>query len=113
MPIGNLTAFLQYLMQILFSVLMAVFMFVFVPRAAVSAGRIQEVLETSRRVRRPGAAGQRSHAAPRHGVRIEFRDVEFRYPGAEQPVLRDISFDGRARARRPPSSAAPAAASRR
>src|SRR6185436_9093709 len=46
MPIGNLTAFLQYIMQILFTVLMAVFMFVFVPRAAVSAGRIQEVLET-------------------------------------------------------------------
>ena len=45
MPIGNLTAFLQYLMQILFTVLMAVFMFIFVPRAAVSAGRIQEVLE--------------------------------------------------------------------
>src|SRR5665811_1134696 len=53
MPIGNLTAFLQYLMQILFSVLMAVFMFVFVPRAAVSAGRIQEVLETEPSVRDP------------------------------------------------------------
>ncbi|MGH2464338.1 MAG: ABC transporter permease, partial [Candidatus Limnocylindrales bacterium] len=46
MPIGNLTAFLQYLTQILFAVLMAVIMFVFVPRAAVSAGRIQEVLQT-------------------------------------------------------------------
>src|SRR5438876_6833359 len=53
MPIGNLTAFLQYLMQILFSVLMAVFMFVFVPRAAVSAGRIQEVLDTEPSVRDP------------------------------------------------------------
>src|SRR5207247_1947729 len=46
MPIGNLTAFLTYLMQILMSVLLAVFMFIFVPRAAVSADRINEVLET-------------------------------------------------------------------
>ena len=55
MPIGNLTAFLQYLMQILFTVLMAVFMFIFVPRAAVSAGRIQEVLEAEPTVRDPKA----------------------------------------------------------
>ena len=90
MPIGNLTAFLQYLMQILFTVLMAVFMFIFVPRAAVSAGRIQEVLEAEPTVRDP--------EAPRHlpdgedGGRIEFRDVEFGYPGAQEPVLRDVSF---------------------
>src|SRR5207244_10270784 len=53
MPIGNLTAFLQYLLQIMFSMLMGVFMFVFVPRAAVSAGRIQEVLDTAPLVRDP------------------------------------------------------------
>ena len=94
MPIGNLTAFLQYLMQILFAVLMAVFMFVFIPRAAVSAGRIQEVLETEPMIRDP------EHPVPiptqrpgeRTGAEIEFRDVEFRYPSAEEPVLHAISF---------------------
>lgn len=94
MPIGNLTAFLQYLMQILFSVLMAVFMFVFVPRAAVSAGRIIEVLEREPSVRDPEHAVTRP-AVARTGVHLEFRNVEFRYPGAEQPVLRDISFEVR------------------
>jgi ATP-binding cassette, subfamily B, multidrug efflux pump len=95
MPIGNLTAFLQYLMQILFSVLMAVFMFVFVPRAAVSAGRIQEVLQTEPSVGDPEQPVAVT-VVPRTGGRLEFRDVEFRYPGAEQPVLREISFDVRA-----------------
>ncbi|MGH9883993.1 MAG: ABC transporter ATP-binding protein, partial [bacterium] len=90
MPIGNLTAFLQYLMQILFTVLMAVFMFVFVPRAAVSAGRIQEVLETEPSIRDPKEPTPLP--AARGGGRIEFRNVEFRYPGAQDPVLREISF---------------------
>jgi len=109
MPIGNLTAFLQYLLQIMFAMLMAVFMFIFVPRAAVSAGRIQEVLETEPSIRDPqqpvrlaavhddrdgadrnGADGD--GARPHRGGRIEFRDVEFRYPGAQEPVLHDVSF---------------------
>jgi ATP-binding cassette subfamily B multidrug efflux pump len=93
MPIGNLTAFLQYLMQILFSVLMAVFMFVFVPRAAVSAGRIEEVLETEPSVRDPEQPIRLPVSDGKTGARIEFRDVEFRYPGAQDPVLRDISFE--------------------
>jgi ATP-binding cassette, subfamily B, multidrug efflux pump len=106
MPIGNLTAFLQYLLQILFAVLMAVFMFIFVPRAAVSAGRIQEVLETQPSVHDPeepvrlAAVAVRSGGNSRDGRdapagtggRVEFRDVEFRYPGAQDPVLRDVSF---------------------
>ena len=96
MPIGNLTAFLQYLLQIMFAVLMAVFMFVLVPRAAVSAGRIQEVLETEPSVRDPerpirltaiGGDG----AGPHRGGRVELRNVEFRYPGAQDPVLHDVS----------------------
>ncbi len=93
MPIGNLTAFLQYLLQILFAVLMAVFMFIFIPRAAVSAGRIQEVLETEASVRDPETP-VRMEPVKGGGVggRIEFRDVEFRYPGAQDPVLRDVSF---------------------
>ena len=93
MPIGNLTAFLQYLMQILFAVLMAVIMFVFVPRAAVSAGRIQEVLEMEVSVRDPERAVPLPKVA-QPGT-VEFRDVEFRYPGAENPVLMEISFVAR------------------
>jgi ATP-binding cassette subfamily B protein len=96
MPIGNLTAFLQYLMQILFTVLMAVFMFVFVPRAAVSAGRIQEVLEAEPTVRDPKTPrllpASDVHPRASRGGRVEFRDVEFRYPGAQEPILRDVSF---------------------
>jgi ATP-binding cassette subfamily B multidrug efflux pump len=88
MPIGNLTAFLMYIMQILMSVMMATIMFVMVPRAAVSAGRIQAVLETRPSVEDPTVPAAPSAA---HGF-VEFRDVEFRYPGAEHPVLRGISF---------------------
>ena len=98
MPIGNLTAFLQYLMQILFAVLMAVFMFILVPRATVSAGRIQEVLDTEPMVRdpeHPVALPAAQAGAERRGATIEFRDVEFRYPGAEDPVLHHISFTAR------------------
>ncbi len=106
MPIGNLTAFLAYLMQILMAVLMAVFMFILVPRAAVSADRIQEVLNTEPSIHDPEtpvsmpavlaahARGSGS-AAPTIAGTVEFRNVEFRYPGAEQPVLRDISFTAR------------------
>jgi ATP-binding cassette subfamily B protein len=90
MPIGNLTAFLQYLMQILFTTLMAVFLFVFVPRAAVSAGRIQEVLETRPSVVDPPEPVRL--ATTEGGGRVEFRNVEFRYPGAQDAVLFDVSF---------------------
>jgi ATP-binding cassette, subfamily B, multidrug efflux pump len=88
MAIGNLTAFLQYVMQILFAVLMAVVMFVMVPRAAVSADRIQQVLATEPALHDPPV---RAVEKVEHGL-VEFRDVEFRYPGAEDAVLRDISF---------------------
>jgi ATP-binding cassette subfamily B protein len=88
MPIGNLTAFLTYVMQILFSVMMATVMFVMVPRAAVSADRIQAVLETVPSVNDP-ATPVSTGTTKGH---LEFRDVEFRYPGAQDPVLHDISF---------------------
>jgi ATP-binding cassette, subfamily B, multidrug efflux pump len=91
MPIGDLTAFLQYVFQILFSVLMATFMFVMVPRAAVSAGRIMEVLDTEPTIVDPEQPVQ---DVPVAGL-VEFRDVEFRYPGAEEPVLSGISFTAR------------------
>lgn len=90
MPIGNLVAFLQYLMQILMAVLMAVIMFVMVPRAAVSAGRIREVVDTVPAIRDPEAAAR--VPSPARAGRVEFRDVEFRYPGAADPVLRGVSF---------------------
>ncbi|HEY8135544.1 MAG TPA: ABC transporter ATP-binding protein [Candidatus Limnocylindrales bacterium] len=90
MPIGNLTAFLTYLMQILMSVLMAVFMFILVPRAAVSADRINEILEIDPLIKDAPDPTPISLTGP--GIRVELRNVEFRYPGAEQPVLRDVSF---------------------
>lgn len=88
MLIGELTAFLTYLLHILFSVLMATMMFVMVPRAAASADRIQEVLDTEPEITDPEAPAP---SPPRRGT-LEFRDVEFRYPGAEEPVLSRISF---------------------
>ena len=88
MPIGNLTAFLAYIMQILFSVMMAVMMSLMIPRAAASAERIQEVLQTASSV---VDTTEPKTPVQRKGL-IEFKDVEFRYPGAEVPVLSEISF---------------------
>jgi ATP-binding cassette subfamily B protein len=90
MQIGNLTAFLQYLLQILFAVLTAVFMFILIPRGAVSSGRINEVLGTEPTIHDPAVPVEPTDPAER-GV-VEFRGVEFRYPGAEEPVLHDLSF---------------------
>ena len=88
MQIGALTAFLMYLMQILMAVMMATFMAILIPRAAVCADRIGEVLDTNSSV-----------APPEHPVRLvsaqaelELRDAGFHYPGAAAPVLRSISF---------------------
>jgi len=91
MPIGDLTAFLTYIIQILFAVLMATIMFVMVPRAAVSAQRIMEVLDTQPTIADP----QRPVTDVAEAGNVEFRDVEFRYPGAEEPVLSGISFTAR------------------
>jgi len=88
MPIGNLSAFLQYVMLILFSVMMAALIFVMVPRAAASAERINAILDTDSSICDPELPTEL--AEPR-GV-VEFRDVEFRYPGAEDAVLCGISF---------------------
>ena len=94
LSIGNLTAFQQYLAQILFAVLTATFMFILVPRAAVSAGRIREVLDTTPSIVDPIDPVAPPIDGPDAGV-VEFRNVEFRYPGAEEPVLRGISFRAR------------------
>ena len=91
MPIGDLTAFLTYIVQILFAVLMATIMFVMVPRAAVSAQRIMEVLDTKPTIGDP----ERPATGVAEAGNVEFRDVEFRYPGAEDPVISGISFTAR------------------
>ncbi len=88
MPIGNLTAFMAYIMQILMAVMMSVMMFVMIPRASASAERIQEVLELQPSITDPKTpARERSSQAS-----VEFREVEFTYPGAEAPVLKSITF---------------------
>ncbi|WP_309647350.1 ABC transporter ATP-binding protein [Nocardioides sp.] len=89
MEVGALTAFLSYLMQILMSVMMGTFMLMMIPRSAVCADRISEVLATDSSVV-PSPTPVR-HVTGRG--RLELDGVGFTYPGAEQPVLCDVSFD--------------------
>lgn len=91
MQIGDLTAFLAYLMQIVMSVMMATFMFMMVPRAEVCAERIEEVLGTESSVAAPSAPVVELR---RHG-HLEVRGAGFRYPGAEEPVLKSIDLVAR------------------
>jgi len=88
MPIGNLTAFLTYIMEIMISIMLAMGMFVMVPRAEASAERVQEVLNTKPSIKDPTTPVE-PHKS--RGT-VEFCNVEFSYPGAEESVLRDISF---------------------
>ena len=92
MQVGSITAFIAYLIQILVAVMMATFMTMMIPRAMVSAERIRDVLDTSTSVVVP------AHGATEVAGRGElaFEDVSFAFPGAENPVLEDISFTGRA-----------------
>jgi len=88
MEIGAMVAYLTYLIQILFAVVMVTFMVSMIPRAAVAAERVIEVLETESTVRQP------EHPVtelPERGT-LEFRDVAFAYPGADRPVLCNLSF---------------------
>jgi ATP-binding cassette subfamily B protein len=91
MQIGALTAFISYLLQILMSVMMATFVFMMVPRAEVSAERIMEVLGTEPDLLPPPSPVTELDS---HG-HLELRAAEFRYPGAEKPVLSGISLDAR------------------
>jgi ATP-binding cassette subfamily B protein len=88
MPVGSLMAFIQYIMQIMFSLVMVSFLFVIIPRASVSAGRINEVLNISPEIRDPDHPAESDERVKT----LEFRDVTFRYPGAEQPALSHVSF---------------------
>ncbi|MFI6102809.1 ABC transporter ATP-binding protein [Streptomyces sp. NPDC051310] len=91
MQIGALTAFLAYLMQIVMAVMMATFMFMMVPRAEVCAERIEEVLATRSSVVPPVSPVRE---LTRHG-HLEIRGADFRYPGAEEPVLRGVDLVAR------------------
>ena len=88
LEIGSMFAFLQYAVQILFSLLMVALMFVMIPRAEASAVRINEVLEMKPEI---GDPEEEKKSGKKQGY-IEFQNVTFRYQGAEQPVLTDISF---------------------
>jgi ATP-binding cassette subfamily B protein len=91
MQVGALTAFLQYMLQVMFSVLTAVLMIILVPRAVVSSGRITEVLDTHPALHDPEIPVIPVAGGPDLGA-VEFRDVSFSYPGAEEPVLSGITF---------------------
>ncbi|SFT55185.1 ABC transporter ATP-binding protein [Arthrobacter sp. ov118] len=95
MQVGTMIAFLSYLMQILMSVMMATFMAIMIPRAAVSADRIGQVLGTESSVRPPLHPVSRAAGRAARGE-LEMDDVGFAYPGAEQPVLSHVSFTARA-----------------
>lgn len=90
--VGDMIAFLQYAMLILFAFLMTSMIFIFLPRAAVAGGRIADVLETETSINDPDQP--KAFQTP-FVPRIEFRDVSFRYPGATDNVLCNISFTAR------------------
>jgi ATP-binding cassette subfamily B multidrug efflux pump len=92
MQVGDMMAFMQYAMQIVFAFMMMSMMFIFLPRAAVSGGRIADVLETEIVIKDPEDPRQFNDPFT---SQIEFRNVSFRYPGALDDVLHDISFTAR------------------
>lgn len=88
MQVGDLMAFIQYVMQIMFSMIMLSMMFVMVPRASASAIRINEVLDIIPAIK----DGKDAKVVNKRGGLVEFKDVTFSYTGAEQPALNSISF---------------------
>ena len=88
LSIGNLTAFMQYALQILFALMMAIALVILVPRAEASAGRLEEVLDTTPSIEEPADPVQ----PPLLTGEVEFRNVTFGYPGGEKPVLQNIDF---------------------
>lgn len=102
LQVGSLMAFIQYAMQIMFSLIMVSMMFVLIPRASASALRINEVLDMQPEIKDPTVEGLKTTAAATHkdgrdnlhGF-VEFENVSFSYPGAEQPALSGITFSAR------------------
>src|SRR3989339_751901 len=86
--IGDMIAFMQYSMQVLFGFMMMSMIFIMLPRASVSGARVAEVLETEPSIKEPARSAPFISGAPA----VEFRGVTFAYPGAEYPVLENISF---------------------
>lgn len=91
LQVGSLMAFLQYALQIMFSLMMLSMMFIMIPRASVSAVRINEVLDIEPEIK---DAAEVKLANEQRGY-VEFQNVTFSYPGAEQPAISDISFSAR------------------
>src|SRR6266550_1532084 len=89
MPIGNMTAFLMYIMQILMSLMMAIAMVILVPRAEASAARLQEVVTTVPSIEEPANPMN----PPALTGAVDFENVTFGYPGGEKPVLQEITFE--------------------
>lgn len=89
LSVGNMIAFMQYAMQVIMAFLMISIMFIMVPRASVSAARVNEVLETELTIKDPESPIPPKEA---NGGLIEFKNVSFHYPGADSPVLENISF---------------------
>ncbi len=92
MQVGDMMAFIQYTMQIVMAFLMLSMMFIMLPRAAVSAGRVADVLDVHSSIHDPETP--RAYAEPFTPI-VEFRGVSFRYPNAEEDVLHDVSFTAR------------------
>jgi len=88
LQVGNMLAFMQYSIQAVSAFLMISVIFIAIPRASVSADRIEEVLETDVQIKDP----IKPVKAPRRGGKVEFKNVTFAYPGATEPVLHNISF---------------------
>ncbi len=88
LSIGNLTAFMQYALQILFALMMAIALVILVPRAEASAGRLEEVLNTTPSIEEPAEPVR----PPLLTGEVQFRNVTFGYPGGEKPVLQNIDF---------------------
>ncbi|MFA6198392.1 MAG: ABC transporter ATP-binding protein [Patescibacteria group bacterium] len=88
LQIGSMLAFMQYAMQVIFSFLMISIIFIMVPRASVSAQRVAEVLDSEPSIKDP----KQPVPAGRSQGRVEFDHVTFTYPGADEPVLKDITF---------------------
>jgi ATP-binding cassette subfamily B protein len=97
LEIGSMIAFMQYALQVIMSFLMISIVFIMVPRASVSAGRVNEVLATEPLIKNPSSSNQERGENPERknkssrGV-VEFKNVTFGYPGADTPVLKNISF---------------------
>lgn len=91
MQVGSLMAFIQYAMQIMISLLIFSMMFIMVPRASASAVRINEVLETIPQIK----DAPETKASGRKRGFLEFKDVTFSFPGAEEPAITHISFEAR------------------